>query len=145
MSNLLTRKWKSPDTRYLFCLKSEQAVINVKCFTKKCPAIKRRKKCLSKKATETIYYHHIKLCLFRCWLSERFAMKHIEDIEGQPTLIKTSKNFAMKNIPLRAKRVEEFIKNGHRKISPGELKRCHSVTLSLCHSVALSLCHIEEQ
>ena len=43
-------------------------------------------------------------------------------------------------IPLRAKQVGEFIKNGHRKISPTRIGSGSGVTLWLCDSVTLWLC-----
>ena len=40
-------------------------------------------------------------------------------------------------IPLRAKRVGEFIENGYKKISPTRIGSGSGVTLSLCDSVTL--------
>jgi hypothetical protein len=42
-----------------------------------------------------------------------------------------------KFIPMRAKRVGEFIKNGHKKIIPTHIGSGSGVTLSLCDSVTL--------
>ena len=46
----------------------------------------------------------------------------------------------LKTIPVRAKRVGEFIKNGHKKIPPTPIGSGSGVTMSLCHSFFLGLC-----